>query len=276
VLSLTIVGSSSLSLAGPVRVPRKHMPVEVLRDESGDALRTFDKKYKTFNWSGYVLPKFQTNKHYTAATATWVVPAVTFKGHPAFSSSWVGIGGFCTIASCRSGDQTLIQLGTEQDVFSDTDIEYYAWYETLPASEQPIETLTVQPGDTITASLSCADGCDTGQWTLSMTDETTSATWNQDLFYSSLNLSAEVIEEAPYDGGILPLADFNKVTFSALGAMTANGSAVNFGGSDNIVMLDRQTHDEAATSNVSGLISTHDGFGACFNAGKGLAHCPKP
>jgi Peptidase A4 family len=253
------------------------MPVVVLRDENGDALRTFDRKYKTFNWSGYVLPKFQTNKHYVAASATWVVPAVTFKGHEAFSSNWVGIGGFCKVASCRTaGDETLIQLGTEQDAISDTETDYYAWWETLPAAEQPIGTLTVQPGDTITASLSCAGNCDTGQWTLSMTDETTTVSWTQDFSYASLNLSAEVIEEAPFDGGILPLADFHKSTFSALGATTANGSAVSFAGSDAIIMLDRQPHQEGATSNVSGLTSTHDSFDACFNSGKGLAHCPKP
>jgi hypothetical protein len=254
---------------------RKHNPVEIVRDENGDPLRTFDLKYKSFNWSGYILPNFQTNEHYIAAQATWVVPEVTFKGKGTvrYSSSWIGIGGFCTNKSCSHEDTSLIQLGTEQDAISDTETDYYAWYEMLPEASIPISTITVEPGDTITAALSCADSCDSGQWTLSMTDETTSVNWTEDFSYSSPNLSVEVIEEAPYSGGILPLADFHKASFTAT---MANSTSADLSKGSSIVMVDKQKHHESASSNVSALDSTHDGFDACFNSSKSLAHCPKP
>jgi hypothetical protein len=272
---LTLVASCSSAFAQQSRIGRKHLPVEVLRDVNGDPLHTFDKRYVSGNWSGYVLPKFQTNKHYVAAQATWVVPTVTFKGSMRFSSSWVGIGGFCTTMKCapRHIDQTLIQLGTEQDAISDTQSDYYAWYEMLPEASIPT-SLLVNPGDTITASLSCANSCATGDWMLSMTNETTGVTWGpQEFFYASPNESAEVIEEAPFNGGILPLADYHKATFSAT---MANSKSASLADGVSIVMDDRQPHHRTASSNVSAPSSSHDGFNACFNSTKSLAHCPAP
>jgi hypothetical protein len=251
------------------------MPIEVLRDNNGEALRTFDQRYLSLDWSGYILPKFHTNKHYVSAQATWVVPTVTFKGTARYSSTWVGIGGFCTTSKCGPNhlDQTLIQLGTEQDALSPTESDYFAWYEMLPEVEIPT-TLLVNPGDTITASLSCSGICDTGDWTLSMTNETTGVTWGpQQFFYASPNLSAEVIQEAPFNGGILPLADFHKATFSAT---MANSKGANLSTGFGIVMDDQQPHHETASSNVSSPSSSHDGFNACFNPAKKLAHCSAP
>jgi hypothetical protein len=245
----------------------------ILRDDNGDPLKTFDNRYITSNWSGYVLPEFQTKKQYVAAQVSWIVPTVTYKGHPAFSSSWVGIGGFCEDKNCSSEDTTLIQLGTEQDTISKSETDYYAWYEMLPEAEILIPTITVSPGDMITASLSCSGTCNTGDWTLSMTDETTGASWSDGFSYSSNNTSAEVIQEAPYDGGVLPLADYRKATFSAT---TANSASANLSKGVSVVMIDSQPHKETATSNVSHLSSTNDGFNTCFNAAKGLAGCSKP
>lgn len=254
------------------------MPVEVLRDGNGDPLRTHDMKFVSGNWSGYVLPKFQTKKHYTAAQATWTVPTVTFHGVESASSSWIGIGGFCTSKKCASVDQTLIQLGTEQDAISDTETDYYAWYEMLPNFSIPTP-LAVSPGDTITASLSCTGDCSTGQWTLSMMNETTTQSWSQDFTYGSPNLSAEVIEEAPTGLNqknqlvVLPLADFGKASFTAT---TAESISVDLSKGDSIVLIDRQPHHMVDSSNVSAPDSTKDGFNACFNNHKLLAKCAKP
>ena len=270
-LALAIVGSASLLHAGQSRIVRKHSPIEVLRDANGDPLRTIDGKYVSRNWSGYVLPRFQTKNFYTAAQVTWTVPAVTFHGAEAFSSSWIGIGGFCANKKCTQVDETLIQLGTEQDAVSPTESDYFAWYELLPDFAIPT-ALTVSPGDVITASLSCSGDCSTGQWTLSMTNETTSGNWSMPFTYASPNLSVEVIEEAPTGGsGILPLANFGKATFSST---TAQSMSLDLSKGDSIVLEDK--HHKTESSNVSRPDSTKDGFNACFSSSSHLAKCAKP
>ncbi len=220
------------------------------------------------NWSGYVLPTFQTKeKHYTVAQATWILPEVFFDGVESASLSWIGIGGFCKNEKCKQVDETLIQLGTEQDALSDSETQYYAWYEMLPGAEIHT-TLEVNPGDVVTASLSCAGKCKKKQsWTLSMTDETTGNSWSQVVTYKSSKLSVEWIEEAPTGGGgILPLADFGKVTFSQA---TADAAGVDLSSGDSIVM--KNPHGQ--TSNVSSPNSTEDGFSACFSPDSELATC---
>ncbi len=77
-------------------------------------------------------------------------------------------------------DKSLIQLGTAHEALSRTETDYFAWYEMLPAASIPT-SLVVNPGDVITASLTCAGNCTGSQsWTLSMTNETTSQNWSQD------------------------------------------------------------------------------------------------
>ena len=67
----------------------------------------------------------------------------------------------------------------------------------------------------MTASLSCNQPCSGKKqnWTLSMIDETQNWSWSMQLSYGSSLLSVEWIEEAPYSGGILPLADFATARF---------------------------------------------------------------
>ena len=224
------------------------------------------------NWSGYALPKFETKKVYTAAQATWIVPSVLFLDAPAgktveYSSNWVGIGGYCKNAKCNKADKTLIQLGTEQDALLDGSAQYYAWYEILPAASNPLLSMVVNPGDVMTASLACAKKCTGKQsWTLSMTDETTGQSWSKVLKYQASKLSAEWIEEAPYDSGILPLADFGTANFSA---STTNNIAANLSKGDSIVMMN---HD-GETSNVSAPSSTLDGFNVCWGSDDALTPC---
>jgi hypothetical protein len=264
---------AAVEIAGKSRVAAKHMPVEVLFDSNGDPLRTIDSKLTSSNWSGYILPHFLTKKRYTAGQATWTVPTVTFDGVEAASASWIGIGGFCTSKKCGEVDTSLIQLGTEQDAISEGETDYYAWYEILPEAEIPT-SLAVNPGDVITASLSCDGDCSDNQWTLAMTNETTSETWSQVVDYESSQLSLEVIQEAPTgEDGILPLADFDRIGFSGT---TGNSAGVNFSKGDSLVLEDIHSHHEFQSSNVSGLDKTHDGFNACFNAHKKLIKCPKP
>jgi hypothetical protein len=157
-----------------------------------------------------------------------------------YSSSWVGIGGYCENASCTAVDNTLIQLGTEHDVSSRGATQYYAWVEVLPnypiliSPDYPYcDSLScayaVDPGDSVTASLSCKSNCNPGQtqsWYLTMKNATKGWTFSTTVSYASTLMSAERIQEAPSSSaGVLPLADFVTATFDP----TVNaGSAPNF------------------------------------------------
>jgi hypothetical protein len=260
-------GQARLDSSRTSSVAAKHAPIVVIPGPDGNALVTGEGQFTSANWSGYVLPEFITHESYISAQATWVVPTVVFKKKPAVSSNWVGIGGFCKNSQCTKVDRTLIQLGTAHEALSRTQTDYFAWYEMLPAASIPT-SLVVNPGDVITASLSCAGNCTgTQNWTLSMTNETTAQSWSHPFTYASSNLSAEWIEEAPSGrGGILPLANYGISTFDQ--SMT-NGDSANLTLADTIVM--RDPHGES--SNVSAVDSTLDGFSACFGPHKKLKPC---
>jgi hypothetical protein len=105
------------------------------------------------NWSGYAETTAQTGQRYTQASAEWIVPSVspmTSGGaSPGCAALWTGIGG--------ATSKDLIQLGTDSCANS-TQTGYFAWYEILPAAGTPIQTLQVQPGDKVAASLNLVSG----------------------------------------------------------------------------------------------------------------------
>ncbi len=217
-VSMTAVSAAAEQPTVPLRL--KHAPIQLHRNPDGSPHRGLRNQFVSTNWSGYVVANYQTGLKYTSASMTWVVPTVRYgasndsTSSDEYSANWVGIGGFCANQLCTRGDHTLIQLGTEQDVSSIGTAHYYAWYEILPQPETPLgPDYPVSPGDIMTASLSCDLPC-TGKkqnWTLSMTNGKWH--WSLRLPYSSSLLSAEWIEEAPYSGGILPLADFGTAAF---------------------------------------------------------------
>jgi hypothetical protein len=212
-----------------------------------------------------------------------------------YSASWVGIGGSCEDANCDTSDSTLIQLGTEQDAASDGSTQYYAWYELLPADSIEITSaatsnnpfchhcggapLPVQPGDSMSASLTCQSNCEPGKsqtWLLSMSDKTQNWTWSTTVTYKSTLASVEWIQEAPTgNAGVLPLSDYGKVTFDPTDdganpgiANAANGTV----GPDAIEMVD--TYGE--TSQPSPVASL-DVFSTCWgNNPNSIAACPAP
>ena len=261
--ALAIAGPSS-AFAGPPKTASKHAPVQLLRDRDGNAVADVTGALESGNWAGYILSKFQTGQAYKAIQATWTVPDVVFQGVDAFSAEWVGIGGFCKKAPCnkqKDADKTLIQLGTAQEAFGTSDLQYFAWYEMLPFA--PITTpLAVSPGDVITASLTCNGKCKgNASWTLSFTNETTSDTFSKTVKYKSPLASAEWIEEAPASGNhVEPLADFGTATFSA---GTVNGNTADLSFADSIVML----NPNGQTASVSAPNPSGDGFSSCFGEG---------
>ena len=187
------------------------------------------------NWSGYAV----TAGNYTSAQGTWIVPGVSYAayaGSPSVevSSTWVGIGG--------DSDQTLIQLGTQQQISSSENAVpvYAAWYELVCPTCSPTETFLgsdypVFAGDVITASLRCAQPCvaNFGQtWTLLMQNTTQGWTWTspQPISFISTLASAEWIMEAstnPATGSIFPLPYFAPPPFSNLTVSTPTANNVN-------------------------------------------------
>src|SRR6266702_2103434 len=157
------------------------------------------------NWSGYVA----SGGTYTSVTGTWIVPQVgsTTTGADA---TWVGIGGV-------SGTD-LIQAGTQATV-SGADVSYEAWTEMLPDSSHTV-SLDVAAGDSVTVSITEQTS---GEWLIAMVNNTTKASYQRTVRYSSSRSSAEWIQEAPSAGrGIIPLDDFGTVRFTG-------GSAVRDG-----------------------------------------------
>jgi hypothetical protein len=194
------------------------------------------------NWSGYA----ETGSGYTSASATWTVPSVSASSSDTYSSAWVGIDG--------DGNSNLIQTGTESD-WSGGQATYYAWWEILPAAETPIESLSVSPGDSITASVAQAGG---STWNISLTDNTTGQSFSTQQQYSGSGGSVEYIQEAPeINGDISQIADFSPFDFSGL---TVNGGSPGLTDSDEILLVQNgTTFSTPSAPNASG-----DGFSVSY------------
>jgi hypothetical protein len=148
------------------------------------------------NWSGYAV----TGSGFTSAHGSWIVPKVKCGTTPnSYSSHWVGIDGY------SSG--TVEQLGTDSDC-SGTTPQYYAWFEFYPNPPRLISSITVHPGDVMSATVSQIGS----QFKLKMTNHTISKTVSVTRTWSAARTSAEFIVEAPSSGSVLPLADFTSVS----------------------------------------------------------------
>jgi Peptidase A4 family len=183
------------------------------------------------NWAGYSA----TGGSFTSVSATWKQPAATCSAATAYSSFWVGLDG--------DGTNTVEQIGTDADCSGGKPV-YYAWYEMYP--KFPVNlSLTIRAGDTLSASVT-TDG--RGSFMLIIRDTTNggSFTTTQRMKHAKL-ASAEVIAEAPSSGGVLPLADFGSVGFSAA---TVNGQPIGSFNPDRIDMVSGTT-TKATTSALS-------------------------
>jgi len=195
------------------------------------------------NWSGYA----KTGGPFTAATGKWTVPSVTATRKASYSSSWVGIDGF--------NNNNLIQTGTESDWYQGS-AHYYAWWEILPAAETVIPSITVHPGDVITASITQQSN---GQFKITISDG--SQSFNTTQSYSGPLTSVEWIQEAPTVGGrIATLAHYKSPTPFDPG--TANGASPSLAVSDGGVMI----QGGAQVSTPSGPDSEADGFNVSYGS----------
>jgi hypothetical protein len=196
------------------------------------------------NWSGYA-----KTGSYTSATAAWVVPSVARSSKATYDSQWVGIDGF--------NDSSLIQTGTETDYYNGS-AHYGAWWEILPAAETVITSITVHPGDHMTASITKGSG---SSWTIKITDATTGKTFSTVKTYTGPGTSAEWIEEAPSVGGhIATLAHYSSPDTFDPG--TANGHSPALTAADGGVMV--QKSHQVSTPSVPDRDA--DGFNMSYGS----------
>ena len=224
---------SFLSLASVAPIPQLTL-----------APRTHDGSFQSTNWSGYAVTG--SSGSVSDAKGSWTVPAIqgSCPSTNQYSSFWVGIDGF------SSG--TVEQTGTDSDCQNGAPT-YYAWYEFYPHPAFLINGLTITPGDHITAEASFNGR----SFTVTITDTTTSKSFSTSAkVHSAQRSSAEWIAEAPSSsGGILPLADFGTVSFSACTAMVSgtSGTIGSFGSSVQVItMVSNSGAVKAQPSSLSG------------------------
>ena len=174
------------------------------------------------NWAGYITASDLNNPQPTISrvSASWTVPTVTVSSSDTFSAIWIGIGGFF--------DQTLIQVGTEQDSIQGKS-EYSAWVELLPQNSITIDTITVSPGDLINASIQSVNP-EKDEWSVQINDLTSNQEFTASYFYPASRLSADWIVERPdvasprSRGTLTALADITKVEFTGCQTKIGNTS----------------------------------------------------
>jgi hypothetical protein len=198
------------------------------------------------NWSGYAVDGAKGSV--TDVKASWTVPAVTCPATgDQYASFWVGIDGYSS--------NTVEQIGTDSDCVNGV-ATYYAWYEFYPHPSFTIggRTLAIHAGDVVSAEVSAGAG---GSFTVTLTNITAGSAekpFSVSAKIPSANRSsAEWIAEAPYSGGVLPLADFGNVSFNGPNGATlgtATGAIGSFPANtvDEITMVTKSGADKAVPS----------------------------
>jgi len=197
------------------------------------------------NWSGYAV----TGGPFTSAAGQWTVPSVAASRRSTFSSSWVGIDGF--------NNSNLIQTGTEQDYYNGS-AHYNAWWEILPAAETVITTISVSPGDHMSATIARVSG---QSFKITITDTSNGQSFNITQTYNGPLTSVEWIQEAPTVGGrVATLATYSSPTTFDPG--TANGGNPGLSAADSGVMIQKGVQ----VSTPSGPDSDTDGFNISYGS----------
>ena len=238
-------------------------------------LRTTINATQSSNWVGYDQGTLeQGGKLFTSITGRWIVPRATphAGGQAASSSVWIGIGGGCVDSGCAVTDLTLIQTGTEQDVAASGAATYSAWWEAIPAPSTPITSMTVSPGDHMSASIAEVVP-DSNLWTITLGDLTNGESYTTTVPYASTHATAEWIEENPLIIGTNSAAfsTLPNLTSPAFDLATTDGTAVKLSPSEEMDLVD-------SNGNVIGAPSAPDaeadGFNVCAWASTCTATTP--
>ncbi len=160
------------------------------------------------SWSGYTVYR----GHVTGARARWIVPGVTGPD-TAHLAIWVGVGGWGTVAQ----NANIAQIGTLAYVVPGGTVEQRIWYEFAPPNIYTLTSVTVQPGDDVTASVVLLAG---SRWRLSLSDLSSGGGFHITRQFDSLKSSGDAIAEDPESAPTyvlhFPLAHFSPVQFSAV------------------------------------------------------------
>ena len=159
--------------------------------------------FRSYNWSGYSVTGPVGSV--TDVKGSWTVPVVTCApGETSYSSFWVGIDGFTS--------STVEQTGTDSDCRNGVPTSY-AWFEFYPHPLFIVNSLTINPGDVMSAEVVYSPSA--RRFTVTLVDKTTGQSFSTSTKVSGAQRSsAEWIAEAPSSAsGILPLADFGTVDF---------------------------------------------------------------
>jgi Peptidase A4 family len=196
------------------------------------------------NWSGYAI----SGAGLHSVTGQWTVPGASPSRKATYSSDWVGIDGF--------DNSSLIQTGTESDYYSGS-AHYDAWWEILPAAETVIPSISVSPGDVMTASITHGAG---SSWTITITNKTKNRSFSTTQTYTGPQTSAEWIEEAPSLGGhVTTLANYGLETFDP---GTVNGGNPTLTASESGVMVQKGVQ----VSTPSNPDADTDGFKVAYGS----------
>ncbi len=206
----------------------------------------------TQNWSGYAVTG--TNGTYNSVSSAWVQSALTCASisKPSYSSYWVGLDGF--------SNQTVEQIGTEANC-SHGIATYGAWYEMYPSNPYEVSVrLSIHAGDHMSASVTYTPAITMtvghrvittkpATYVLSLTNVTSGGKFSIPLqpHQTYARSSAEVITEAPYSNGVLPLANYGTVNYA--GSLVNGQPMGSFSSLQNIVM-----------QNPAGMVSTPSTF----------------
>jgi hypothetical protein len=201
------------------------------------------------NWSGYA-----ASGAFTTVSGTWTQPQATCdRGGNAFAAFFVGLDGY--------NSSTVEQIGTDADCSHGTAV-YYAWFEMYPNPATLIDTCTINPGDTVSASVTYV-GNSTFHLTMTVVNDSQTPCFDDPNVVAPGTTppdlsSAEWIAEAPATGNHLwPLTNFDTVTFDNA---TADGTNLGSLNPDKITMVKQRgpfnTTDKAVPSDLIG----GDGF----------------
>ncbi len=195
------------------------------------------------NWSGYA----NTGSGFSQVAGSWTEPSVSCTRTTSLAAFWVGIDGYSS--------DTVEQDGTLAECYGGA-AYYYTWWEMYPTNDIQVVGETLEPGDSISASVVRSGD----SYTLAVTDSSRSGdSFTTTQSCSCDNTSAEWIAEAPSgSSGVYPLADFSSWSLSGATVTegTTSGVISSFSYSE-ITMVDNSGRVKAQPS---ALNSSGNGF----------------
>lgn len=194
-----------------------------------------NKNGQSTNWSGYAV---YNSGLASDVKGSWTIPALTCGSTSTYSSAWIGIDGY--------NDSSVEQTGTEQDCIGGV-ASYYAWYEMYPKPGYKVP-LNVKAGDVITGEVKYQSG----KFVLSLVNSSGGSFSTSQKSGKAQFASSEWIMEAPWSGGVLPLANFGTANFANSSAiMGGKSGAINSFTNDQINMVNGSGQFKDQTSSLS-------------------------